>query len=78
LPGGIVKNDLFRKDAQIFNPTQSILYFSLPTNWKLFNSLGQKLDSGNLDKYIDLSVYREGLYFVEVQGEIVKIIKNNL
>lgn len=39
---------------------------SIPANYKLYNSMGQKLTEKSLEDKIDLSHYTAGLYFIEI------------
>ena len=39
---------------------------STPANYKLYNTMGQKLTESSLDDKIDLSNYTAGLYFIEI------------
>jgi dienelactone hydrolase len=63
------------------NPTKNIVNVNIqnPTQYTVYNALGQKLFSGVLNQYekqIDFSNYVKGVYYVRMENETLKIIRN--
>ena len=49
-------------------------------HYKVFSTLGQCLSKGYLTgdtKQIDLSQFSKGLYYLNMEGNIIKLVKNN-
>ena len=64
------------------NPTQDRVYFEIfqELNFELYSPYGQRLQSGQLSSsqsYIDLSTYTLGIYYLNVDNQVIKIIKTN-
>lgn len=64
------------------NPTRNIVYLEIPNDvrYELISSLGQPLLEGNLtgnNKQIDLSQFPENLYYLHIEGQVIKLIKYN-
>lgn len=56
------------------NPTTSVLNFNRACEWKLFNSLGTLINKGEGES-IDLSATPLGIYFLQSEGQMLKVIK---
>ena len=64
------------------NPTQDRVYFDLvqELNFELYSPYGQRLQSGQLNgskSYIDMSTYALGIYYLNINNQVIKLIKNN-
>ena len=64
------------------NPTQDRVYFEIfqELNFELYSPYGQRLQSGQLSSsqpYIDLSTYALGIYYLNIDNQVVKLIKTN-
>ncbi len=64
------------------NPTQDRVYFEIvqELNFELYSPYGQRLQSGQLSNsqpYIDLSTYALGIYYLNVDNQVIKLIKTN-
>lgn len=64
------------------NPTQDRVYFEIfqELNFELYSPYGQRLQSGQLSSsqpYIDLSTYALGVYYLNIENQVVKLIKIN-
>ena len=64
------------------NPTQDRVYFEIfqELNFELYSPYGQRLKSGQLSSsqpYIDLSTYALGIYYLNVDNQVIKLIKTN-
>ncbi len=76
---GIAENKF---DISVYpNPTQSLVTVNIQTaaRYKVYSTLGQLLLSGDLsqnDKQIDFSNFAKGIYYVRIENESIKIIKN--
>lgn len=63
------------------NPTKNIVNINIQntTQYTVYNALGQKVLSGELsqnEKQIDFSNFVKGVYYVRMEGETLKIIRN--
>jgi dienelactone hydrolase len=63
------------------NPTKNIVNVTIqnPTKYTIYNALGQQLFSGELNQYqnqIDFSNFVKGIYYVRMENETLKIIRN--
>jgi dienelactone hydrolase len=63
------------------NPTQDMVYVNVATNvsYEVYSTIGQELLKGKLNennKQIDLSNFSEGIYYVRIENETIKILKN--
>ncbi|MGO3182164.1 MAG: poly(ethylene terephthalate) hydrolase family protein [Aequorivita sp.] len=63
------------------NPTQDFVTINLQAaaNYKVYSSLGQLVSSGEItqnDKQIDFSNFRNGIYYVRLENESIRILKN--
>ncbi|WP_339610886.1 T9SS type A sorting domain-containing protein [uncultured Planktosalinus sp.] len=63
------------------NPTKNSVNVNIqnPTQYTVYNTLGQKLFSGILhqnEKQIDFSNFNKGVYYVRMENETLKIIRN--
>lgn len=56
------------------NPTQKVVSLTQETAWVLFNALGVNILEGH-GAEIDLSNYNQGVYFVKINNELFKVIK---
>ena len=64
------------------NPVKNFINVQIYKNvhYKVFSTLGQRLSEGYLTgdtKQIDLSQFSKGLYYLNIEGHIIKLIKNN-
>lgn len=64
------------------NPTKNIVNLEIPedVHYKLISPLGQRLLEGDLtgnNKQIDLSQFPESIYYLHIEGQIIKLIKYN-
>lgn len=64
------------------NPTKNIVYLEIPqdVHYELISPLGQRLLEGDLTgdhKQLDLSQFPSGLYYLCIEGQIIKMIKSN-
>lgn len=64
------------------NPTKDIVNIEISedVHYQLFSTLGQRLLEGNLtgnNKQIDLSQFPASMYYLNIEGQIIKLIKNN-
>ena len=64
------------------NPTQDRVYFEIvqELNFELYSPYGQRLQSGQLSSsqsYIDLSTYALGVYYLNIDNQVIKLIKTN-
>ena len=64
------------------NPTQDRVYFEIfqELNFELYSPYGQRLQSGQLNSsqpYVDLSTYALGVYYLNIENQVVKLIKTN-
>ena len=64
------------------NPTQDRVYFELvqELNFELYSPYGQRLQSGQLNgskSYIDISTYALGIYYLNIDNQVIKLIKTN-
>ncbi len=63
------------------NPTKDIVNFEISGNvkYKLFSPIGQFLSEGEMigdQKQIDLSNFSTGIYYLNIEGQIIKLIKH--
>lgn len=69
-------------DISIYpNPTQNIVYVNTATNvsYTMYSTIGQELLKGELtenNKQIDLSSFSEGIYYLRINNETIKLLKN--
>jgi hypothetical protein len=56
------------------NPTTGIIQISADKDWMVFNVLGEILSRGS-GSQIDISKQVSGIYFVEIDGQRVKVVK---
>jgi dienelactone hydrolase len=64
------------------NPTKNTVYLEIPkdVHYELISPLGQPLLEGNLtgnNKQIDLSQFPENLYYLHIEGQVIKLVKHN-
>jgi hypothetical protein len=64
------------------NPTNNIVNIEIleDVQYKLFSTLGQRLLEGYLtgsNKQIDLSQFPDSMYYLYIEGQIIKLIKYN-
>jgi hypothetical protein len=64
------------------NPAKNIVNLQVYNNvhCKVFSTLRQRLSKGDLTKdtkQIDLLQFSKGLYYLNIEGHIIKLIKNN-
>lgn len=59
------------------NPTDGTLYLTHPGEWKIFNLNNVTLMKGT-DQVIDVSMFRDGLYFLQVETEDLMLIEKFL
>ena len=64
------------------NPTKDIVNFKTSQNvkYKLFSPVGQFLSEGEMtgdQKQLDLSTFSTGIYYLNIEGQIIKLIKQN-
>ncbi len=57
------------------NPTSGIVNLSLTSDWVLSNVVGEILQSGH-GSHIDLTFLPSGMYFVEIGGRNIKLLKD--
>lgn len=62
------------------NPTRNIINLetSEDVNYELFSTIGQRVSQGRLmgsNKQIDLSSFPAGMYYLHLEGKIIKLIK---
>ena len=65
------------------NPTNTLLNIKVneDVNYEFISALGQQLVKGTLkgeNKQIDLSQFPEGIYYLRIKNEIIKIIKSGM
>ncbi len=63
------------------NPTQNLVTVNIkePAHFKVYSTLGQLLLSGEItpnEKEIDFSNFSKGIYYVRLENETLKVIKN--
>lgn len=63
------------------NPTQGLLTVNMQTtaNYEVYSSLGQLLLSGEISpskKQIDFSDFEKGIYFIRLESQTIKVIRN--
>ena len=78
--GNVSISDTIRPDIQIYpNPTTDNIYIKLETaiipETKLYSINGKLLQNVRNTK-IDMSNYSQGVYFLQVDGRMIKIVKN--
>jgi hypothetical protein len=62
-------------DIKIYpNPTKDKVYIEIESNIKLYNMHGMLLQE-TFGKEIDLSDYLQGIYFLQVEGKMIKVVK---
>ncbi len=64
------------------NPTKSKVFIevSKDVKYELFSPLGQRIQEGFLtgnNKQIDMSTIALGLYYLNIEGQVIKVIKSN-
>lgn len=64
------------------NPTKNIINLRIEqdVSYELFSSVGQRVLSGKLsgqNKQIDLSKLPASIYYLHIEGQVIKLIKNN-
>jgi pimeloyl-ACP methyl ester carboxylesterase len=64
------------------NPKKDIVHIEIikDVHYQLYTALGQRLLEGDLtsnNKQIDLSQFPASLYYLNIEGQIIKLIKNN-
>lgn len=64
------------------NPTKNVVNFEIPQDvqYTLFSPLGQQILKGNLtgnNKKIDLSNFSAGMYYLHVEGQVIRLIKHD-
>ncbi|MAB58309.1 MAG: lipase [Aequorivita sp.] len=75
---GVAENTV---DISLYpNPTQDFVYINVSkvTYYEVYSALGQRLLSGKLtqgEKQIDFSNFAQGLYYVRVSNETMKVIR---
>ena len=72
---GIADADNTNTELVVYpNPTKGVVYISSECDIKLYDIQGKKLQEirGN---QIDISSYPQGMYFLKVEGKILKIVK---
>lgn len=77
----VVITSLSRKDSKEEivvhpNPTSGILYLNKSMSWKVRNSIGEILTIGIGNK-IDISAFEIGVYFVELEATVIRVIKKD-
>lgn len=76
---GIAENNI---DISVYpNPTQDNLNVNIKSDagYKVYSALGQLLSSGEItqnEKQIDFSTFSKGIYYLRVENETIRIIKN--
>ncbi|MAZ72936.1 MAG: lipase [Flavobacteriaceae bacterium] len=71
----------YSHDIQVYpNPTQNVVYVNVATDvfFEIYTTLGQKLLQGELHgatKQIDISGFSEGVYYLKINNEAIKIVK---
>ncbi|WP_310994102.1 poly(ethylene terephthalate) hydrolase family protein [Aequorivita marina] len=69
-------------DISIYpNPTRDFVQVNIhrPTQFKIYSTLGQLLSAGEItenNKQINLSQYPNGIYYLRLENETLKIVKN--
>lgn len=58
------------------NPTTGIVYFNLGPDWKVFDISGKQLPIVAKGGVLDLSALSSGVYFLQSEGRIMRILKN--
>jgi len=70
-----IKKIVTTDKAKIYpNPTSDIVYIGVESDIKVYNSQGILLQS-TFGNQVDLSVYAQGLYLLQINGEMVKVVK---
>jgi len=76
---GVQENNI---DISIYpNPTQNVVYVNVTTDvtFEVYTTIGQQIAKGTLrgtHKEINLSNFTEGMYYVRINDETFKILKN--
>lgn len=63
------------REQRIFpNPTTGLLHVKTVSNWALLDMTGEVLDKGSSD-HLSLEAYPPGIYFLRIDDEVIKVIK---
>ena len=65
----------YLNDLKVYpNPTTGVLHLSVSSSWKIFNTQGEQVLKGQSAE-VDLSALSKGIYFLNLENKIVKIVK---